>query len=191
MMNKFIMVEMVPTAGGIGGSFITTASFRLDNIPASFRNVPVKIDTGCSISTIPLARFQALKFFCESLKSKDISSDVHYEISYGVETGGNKHRKPVTYDEKMECPALKFEHAVSDFQIAGVPSARNSIFVNYDRKGNILIGMDILQDWDIHMGMSRESGKYLFIACPRDSLCQEYLDVLEQHFSIRQAGYLY
>ncbi len=62
MTNKFIMVEMVPTISGIGGSFFTTASFRLDNIPAPFRNVPVKIDTGCSISTIPLARFQALKF---------------------------------------------------------------------------------------------------------------------------------
>jgi len=185
MTNKFIMVEMVPTISGIGGSFFTTASFRLDNIPAPFSNVPVKIDTGCSISTIPLARFQALKFFCESLKFRDISSDVHFEISYGVETGGYKHKRPVTFDEKMDCPALKFEHVVSGFQIAGVPLAKETIFVNYNRKGNILIGMDILQDLDIHMGTSMKNGRYLFIACPKDSLCREYANVLEQHFLIR------
>lgn len=40
---------------------MTTASFKLDNIQAPFSNVLVKIDTGCSISTISLARFQALK----------------------------------------------------------------------------------------------------------------------------------
>ena len=74
MTNKFIMIEIVPTVSGVGGTFITTASFKLDNIPAPFSNIPVKIDTGCSISTIPLARFQALKFFCDSLKSKDINN---------------------------------------------------------------------------------------------------------------------
>lgn len=187
MMNKFVMVEMVSTISGIGGSFFTTASFKLDNVLAPFSNVPVKIDTGCSISTIPLARFQALKFFCESLKSQDIKNGIHYEISYGVETGGYKHKKPVTYDEKMDCPALKFEHAVSNFQIAGVAIAKDTVFVNYNRKGNILIGMDILKDWDIHMGISRENGTNIFLACPNDKLCQEYSDALEQHFSIRQA----
>lgn len=88
MMNKFVMVEMVSTISGIGGSFFKTASFKLDNVLAPFSNVPVKIDTGCSISTIPLARFQALKFFCESLKSQDIRNGIHYEISYG-ENGTN------------------------------------------------------------------------------------------------------
>ena len=30
--NKFLKVKMEPTKSGIGGSFITTASFKLDNI---------------------------------------------------------------------------------------------------------------------------------------------------------------
>lgn len=112
----------------------------------------VKIDTGCSISTIPLARFQALKVFCDSLKAVDIEENIHYEISYGVETGGEKHKKPDTYEEKMSCPAMKFQHTIWNFQIAGVPVMNEEIYVNYNRKGNILIGMDILQHWDIHMG---------------------------------------
>ena len=96
MMNKYIAIEMSPTPVGIGGSFMTTASFKLDNIQAPFSNVLVKIDTGCSISTIPLARFQALQGFCDFLKAADIEENVHYEISYGVETGGEKHKKAVS-----------------------------------------------------------------------------------------------
>lgn len=90
MMNKYIAIEMSPTQVGIGGSYMTIASFKLDNIQAPFSNVLVKIDTGCSISTIPLARFQALKGFCDSLKAADIEENVQYEISYGVESGGRE-----------------------------------------------------------------------------------------------------
>lgn len=163
---------------------MTTASFKLDNIQAPFSNVLVKIDTGCSISTIPLARFQALKGFCDSLKAADIEENVHYEISYGVESGGEKHKKPDTGAEKMSCPAMKFRHAICNFQIAGMSVKNDAIYVNYNRKGNILIGMDILQYWDIHMGTSRITGKKLFLACPEDSICLEYRKALEENFGI-------
>ena len=176
---------MSPTQVGIGGSFMATASFKLDNIRAPFSNVLVKIDTGCSISTIPLARFQALKVFCDSLKAADIEENVHYEISYGVETGGEKHKKPDTYEEKMSCPAMKFQHTIQDFRIAGMPVINDMIYVNYNRRGNILIGMDILQYWDIHMGTSRITGKKLFLACPEENICLEYLNALEENFGIR------
>ncbi|MCM1193243.1 MAG: hypothetical protein NC389_12545 [Acetatifactor muris] len=54
MMNKYIEIEMRPTACGIGGSFSAEASFCLDTFQAPFYDIEVKIDTGCSISTIPL-----------------------------------------------------------------------------------------------------------------------------------------
>lgn len=165
---------------------MTTASFKLDNIRAPFSNVLVKIDTGCSISTIPLARFQALKGFCDSLKAADIEENVHYEISYGVETGGERHKKPGTEEEKMLCPAMKFRHTIQNFQIGGMPVANDVIYVNYNRKGNILIGMDILQHWDIHMGTSRITGKKLFLACPENNICLEYCNALEENFGMRQ-----
>lgn len=165
---------------------MTTASFKLDNIRAPFSNVLVKIDTGCSISTIPLARFQALKGFCDSLKAADIEENVHYEISYGVETGGERHKKPGTEEEKMLCPAMKFRHTIHNFQIGGMPVANDVIYVNYNRKGNILIGMDILQHWDIHMGTSRITGKKLFLACPENNICLEYCNALEENFGMRQ-----
>ena len=185
MTNKFIMVELLSTKVGIGGSFMTTSSFKLDNIPAPFSNVSVKIDTGCSISTIPMARFQALKGFCESLKADDIRNELPYEISYGVESGGERHNMPITFEEKMKCPAMKFRHTINNFHIAGIPINQDAIYVNYNRKGNILIGMDILQYWDIHMGKSKITGKSLFLACPESDMCQEYFDALEENFGIR------
>lgn len=184
MTNKYIKIELLPTKTGIGGSFMTTASFKLDNISAPFGNVSVKIDTGCSISTIPLARFHALNEFCDSLKADDIENNVPYEISYGVESGGMSHSKPVTFEEKKQNPAMKFRHTIRDFRIAGMPVQQNAIYVNYNRKGNILIGMDILQYWDIHIGTSKITEKNMFLACPETCICQEYRNALEENFSI-------
>ena len=185
-MNNYIEIELEPTKSGIGGSFITTASFKLDNVIAPFKNITVKIDTGCSISTIPLARFQALKLFCDHLKENDINNGIPYQISYGVETGGLKHVIPKSFDEKMACDALKFEHNVSGLEIGGIPISHNKIFVNYNRRGNILIGMDILCKWDIHIGESDVDGRRLLLGCPKERINVEYIDALQQNF-----GYLY
>lgn len=56
--------------------------------------------------------------------------------------------------------------------------------VSYGRTGNILIGMDVLSQMDIHIGKSKILEKTVFIACPYDSLNQEYLEALNQHFDI-------
>lgn len=55
MIKKYLEAELVPNAYG-GGSFMCTASFKLDNISTHFQNINVKIDTGCSISTIPVKK---------------------------------------------------------------------------------------------------------------------------------------
>ena len=182
MMNKYIEVEMTSTFCGVGGSFSVEASFRLDNFKAPFYDIGVKIDTGCSISTIPLKRLKVSDTLCQILKKADIINDVPYFLSYGIESGGLKHEVPITNNEKMECPAMMSEHGVSDFMIGGVKISADKICLNYDRKGNILIGMDILKDWDIHIGVSKETGKSLFLACPVENKCKEYVDALKLHF---------
>ena len=79
---------------------------------------------------------------------------------------------------------MKFEHGIFDFTIGGVKVTSDTICLNYDRKGNILIGMDILKNWDIHIGVSIETRKNLFLACPVGSECREYMDALKRHFGI-------
>ena len=175
-------MEMIPTACGIGGSFNTEASFCLDNFKAPFYDIEVKIDTGCSISTIPLKKLKVSDTLCKNLKNIDIMNNLPYFLSYGVESGGLKHKIPITNEEKMDCSAMKFEHRISDFIIGGVKVSSDKICLNYDRKGNILIGMDILKDWDIHMGISKVTGKSLFLACPMKNGSREYADALKKHF---------
>lgn len=182
MTNQYIEIEMLPTAYGVGGLFHTKASFSLDNLKSPFYNIEVKIDTGCSISTIPVKRLKVSDTLCKTLKGMDISGHVPYYLSYGVESGGLKHATPITDKDKMDCPAMKFEHKISDFILAGVRIPYDRICLNYDRKGNILIGMDILREWDIHMGISKVTGKNLFLAIPRKNICPEYLNALAQHF---------
>lgn len=184
MMNKYIEIVMTPTVYGTGGSFNTEASFRLDNFKAPFCDIEVKIDTGCSISTIPLKGLKVSDTLCKLLKSIDVANDVPYFLSYGIESGGLKHKIPATNEEKMDCPAMKFEHGITDFVIGGVRISSDIICLNYDRSGNILIGMDILEKWDIHISISKKTGKSLLLACPLENPCKEYLEALEMHFGI-------
>ncbi len=184
MTSKFIEIEMTPTANGIGGFFSTAASFRLDNFKAPFYDIEVKIDTGCSISTIPLNRLKVSDSLCQLLKRIDVTNEVPYFLSYGIGSGGLKHTIPVTDAEKMDCPAMKFEHGISDFVIGGVKIFSDKIYLNYDRCGNVLIGMDILENWDIHIGISRKTGKNVFLACPMENVCGEYVEALKEHFGI-------
>lgn len=184
MTNKYIKIEMRPTTCGIGGSFSTEASFCLDNFKAPFYDIEVKIDTGCSISTIPLKRLKVSDTLCKTLKRIDVTNGIPHFLSYGIESGGLRHEIPITDDEKMECSAMKFEHGISDFMIGGVKISSDKICLNYDRKGNILIGMDILKDWDIHIGISKATGKNLFLACPMGNRGKEYFGELERHFGI-------
>lgn len=184
MMNRYIRIIMKPTSRG--GVISVRASFELDNIKVPFENVTVKIDTGCSVSTIPLAAFQTVRL-CKRLKHADVSNNAEYLLSYGVETGGRKHARPVSYDDKMACTALKFKHSISNFKINGVDISAENIYVNYDRTSNILIGMDILKNWDIHIGKSmipEETGKTIFLACPYDKLNEDYFKELERTFGI-------
>lgn len=183
MTNSYIKIKMVPTKQGIGGSFITRADFKLDNIAVPFSNIVVKIDTGCSISTIPVRKLKVSDSMRIRLKENDINNGITYYLSYGVETGGEKHEVPITFEEKMVCPAIKFEHTLSDFSIAGVNISTSKICLNYNRNGNILIGMDILKDWDIHMGTTA-SGETLMLACPKDKINAEYYDALKKYFNI-------
>ncbi len=183
MMSKYIKIRMRPTGIGIGGAFSVPASFKLDNVNTPFKNVDVKIDTGCSVSTIPLAKFKAHGLNFDTLKRDDITNNIDYITSYGVETGGKNHKVPKTYDEKMVCEALKFRHDIYDFEINGLPISHSYIYVNYNRKGNILIGMDILKDWDIHI-RTIDTGETIFLGCPNEQINDAYLQELEDTFHI-------
>lgn len=183
MTNDYLEIELTPNKYG-GGSFSCSAQFKLDSFNTLFQDVEVKIDTGCSVSTIPLKKLGIPDAMCRKLKSIDIDNHTGYIRSYGVETGGQSHTEPQTKRSRMKCEALKFRHYMEDFRLNNVIVPAQTIYLNYNRTGNILIGMDILQSMVTHWDISRKTGKLILLSCPRDSLNKEFCRAMEEHFGL-------
>lgn len=181
MMSKYIKSEL-----NNKNEFRVKTEFTMFN--TLIKSSQLKIDTGCGYTVFPVKR---LGIFLDedilNFKKKDILNNTRYMLGYGVETGGIPHDIPITLEEKMRCPAMNFIKPIQSFSICGIKIATNQVRVNYDRSGNMLLGMDILKDWDIHIGTItipnlEETGKTIFLACPNDNITPEYLMELERLF---------
>ena len=124
-----------------------------------------KLDTGCGYSTISyrvlcnVSHNTALKY-----KKQAITSGLRYQRSYGVsdtEMIKEKDKQLIVEGRLVECTALKFTHENVRMSLNGY-ELTHDIAVNYDRTSNILIGMDILKDFDFHCGVSKMIDKYIF-----------------------------
>lgn len=147
-------------------------------------NSNLKIDTGCGFTTFPLRTLGTFTLAeIQKYKLNDVRNHVRYTLSYGVETGGRKHAIPITEQDKMKCSAMGFFKEIHDFSINGIEMGDRHIRINYDRTGNILLGMDILKDWDIHIGII-DTGETIFLGCPKEQINDEYLQELENTFRI-------
>lgn len=93
---------------------------------------------------------------------------------------------PRTFSEKVACSAMKFEHGISDLRIFGVTIPASKIHINYDRKSNILIGMDILSLMETHIGLSIKNGKLILLSCPYGQISDDYNHAIEQHFGLKR-----
>ena len=118
-----------------------------------------------------------------------------FKVSYGVETSGTSHAPIDFFDETdlMKCDAISFKKKVSNITLEqiskkGIVSTFDlpdtNIFINYDRKGNPLLGMDLLSQMDVHIGKSKVYGKTTLVACPLNSLNDEYYKALDEHFGL-------
>lgn len=184
MMNNCLLLKAEQNG------FFTEATFKI------FGNIylarKVKIDTGCSYTTIPYRRLIQHPESALQMKVHDIDDNIEYLITYGVESGGLKHKKPITREEKIDCAAMKFKHPVDHFFLNGYEFTDREVYVNYDRRGNILIGMDILQLMDFHCGESLADyedehiqiykGDFLFLGCLKSQITLEYLNALDFFF---------
>lgn len=173
-----------------------------------FQNVDVKIDTGCPYSTITMNKLNMTASELTKHKKDDayklymditwhmnngdtlvqaVNKEImhSFKVSYGIESGGRTHRK-INYlnvQDIINADEISFKHRATNIIFNGVSISDKEVYLNYDRRGNILIGMDILKDWDIHMG-TIDSGETIFLGCPKDQINDEYLQELERTFHI-------
>lgn len=113
---------------------------------------------------------------------------IRKEISFGVNDSKEKRdedKEKFRNRKYMELQSVTFQHDDLAIDFGEVQLKKGSVKVSYDRTGNILIGMDILSQMDIHIGKSRILGKTVFLACPYDSMNLDYLRTLYEHFDIQ------
>lgn len=153
-----------------------------------YNNLDVKIDTGCPQSVVPVSKLSISKDKAAVMKLEAIADkNVKKTIGFGVndtEEYKKKARKAFNNGNYTDLKSISFKHDITYLEIAGMHLTNNTIMVNYDGVGNILIGMDILKNWDIHIGQSQITGECMMLACPYDILNDEYFKALNEHFGI-------
>jgi hypothetical protein len=160
----------------------TTMDINIDG--QAYKNVNVKIDTGCPQTTILTSKLGISEKLSRKMKIADIQNNVKRTISFGV-NDSEKYRKEASKrnqsNDILDLDAVSFYKNLDNISVGGVELHKRTVKINYDRTGNILIGMDILKDWDIHMG-TVDSGETIFLACPKDQLNDEYFKELNRLF---------
>ena len=181
MKNKYILLEMNHRNEIRADANMAIKSMELTKI----ENINVKIDTGCPYTSIPILRFGISSARAQQMKQRDCDDDrIRKEISFGVNDPKEKRDadKEKFKDRKyMELQSITFQHRNFEIDFGGVCINKDFVKVSYDRTGNILIGMDVLSQMDIHIGKSKILGKTVFIACPYKRMNQEYLEALSRH----------
>lgn len=184
MMNKkYIKIKLTRK-----NEFRAKAQFKLFGV--DYGSVDVKIDTGCPRTTILTRKIGVSETKSQLMKERALlDKNVKKSPSFGVNDTETFREQVKTNFKKgiyTDINAISFQYDIYDVSICGVSIKSNKVKVNFDRTGNILIGMDILKDWDIHIG-TISTGETIFLACPKDRINDEYLLELEKLFGIGTA----
>lgn len=181
--NNFLLIELSDK-----NRFSVILSGDLDMQNSSVINQVAILDIGCTSSSLPYYRIVPDSAYANFKKQLDIKKNRDFELSYGVETGGFTHDIPKTFDEKMKCAALKFKHNMSDFSLNNYNIGTQDVYVNYNRRGNILIGMDILKQFDFYIGLSHITSTIVFIGVLREQKDKSgYYTALKEHFGLAES----
>ena len=180
MSDKFIYSELSSK-----NAFISEMSIFIFD---KFYSANIKIDTGAYGIFIPLKTLGIKEDRLNSIKKFFVYNNLKSVPLRGVE-GSFKisvdDYYKMSYEERMKYEGMAF---FADFKALTIDNyflGNGSCKISCDTEGNILLGMDVLKHFDIHIGVSNDTGKCTFIGCQKDKLNNEYLDALFTHF-----GYL-
>lgn len=165
----------------------TEADFEL--LGRQFNNVDVKIDTGCPRTSIPIKRLGISDYDAYQLKDADCKDKrIKKNVSFGVNDSTsrrNEDRRKFSNKQYMDLDSISFRHSMKTLDLGGLQVGDVEVSVSYDRTGNILIGMDILELLEAHIGED-VSGNIVFIACNKSVNCPEFDKKLESLFSLKR-----
>lgn len=150
-----------------------------------------KIDTGCTLTSIPVRSFGLSKEECKELKKKEINDyrdgKVRIVRSIGVETSSDKKMKDIdsmSDDELLKDESICFEHS-SKLTFEDYDLGVHNYKVNYDRCKYGLIGMNIIKELEYYGDYSSKLGANLFLGVLRSREDKsDYYRALEDHFNL-------
>lgn len=178
-MSNYLFIELEENA------FPLYIHGELDNYDYYMHDLNCKIDTGCTHTVLNYFRIDPDSTQGEIKKIMDLDAKVPYKRGFGVESHGFYSKPPKTRGEFMRDNSLKFTHTIKsaifeDYNIGDI-----EVGINYDRRGIGLIGMDILQLFDFHIGTSLLTNKVAFIGVLRSQQDKsEYYNALREHFGL-------
>lgn len=175
-MSNFILAKLNEEKN----SFFTECRLSLFDIDAF--NI-IKIDTGCAYSNIAFQSFfDASKETARRRKGLALISHTKQYISFGAsDTQSDRElaKDMIKRGKILDCKAVSFAYDTTlNFHTYSI---QTEIRVNFDRDGNSLLGMDILKDFDIHIGKSLLTGEITFLGCRKEDVSAEYIQAIQDH----------
>ena len=147
------------------------------------------IDTGCAFSSFNYKQLFGISN--ERLrihrKALDVETKRPYKVSYGVESSGTYKRELQTYNDKVSSDAIKFQYKV-DLTLNNYDLGIQSIYLNYNRRGTNLIGLDLLSKMNFCVGLSHITNTVVFIGVLREQKDKSgYYTALKEHFGFAES----
>lgn len=178
-MNDYIYLE--EESGGLFANLV----LRVDEL-GIFEITRCKIDTGCAKTNIPIRRLNISNKRAEALKQKAINEKVPYNPTYGVSDTIDIRKKDkdlIKNGNLMDVKSLRFNYNADSITLDDQWLGGCDIGINFDRTGNILIGLDILKRFQIIIDTSVITGKYTLIGCLKSQPEKEtYYNAIKKHF---------
>lgn len=189
-MNKFILAKLSSR-----NEFRTSIACNLLGTDIKYQNL--KIDTGAVKSLIPLrtikfsSNFNITKFnsadqFYNKCKQELLNRGNNIGYMRGV-TNAKEYKEGTSplYREDVTFECKVTDVSVGEYYISNELPMR----VSCDTNGNVLLGMDILKDFDYHCGNSLvdddenriNKGDHIFIGCLKTDMNEEYLEALKKY----------
>lgn len=156
----------------------------------SIRQSGIKIDTGAHGILIPLRTIcwtdkQIHKFLADAIAYHKNSLSVINGVE-SINNLTNKQLRAETDSFIANYKGVAISIIADKIEVGNLSFTDVPVRVTPHTTGNILLGMDIIRQMDNHIGTSKITGDTVLLACPENSICDEYLVALNEHFGLHR-----
>lgn len=176
MTNKYMMAVMATKTREFRVDFECTINSKTTESKylSGIKRSGIKIDTGAHHTLIPLKTLGWAESEIDKIADIVISENIkNVSIIHGVENNNTENIQEIRrlpLEEIKKYKGLLLKAVAERMNIGGLDFNESRIGITTSTEGNILLGMDILSQMDIHIGKSKVTGCITLLACPYCSI---------------------